>query len=94
MLSGAKCFATPLYFPPTAAKLLPSVPTSAAGAPQHVAERERLLSDFVAWARQHITGDEKGEAQIFLDRIFRAFGQKGSLAVGGVAEMHPQEVRC
>ena len=47
-----------------------------------MAEREQLLSEFVAWARQHITGDEKGQAQIFLDRLFRAFGQKGSLDVG------------
>ena len=52
-----------------------------------MAEREQLLSDFVDWAKQHITGDEKGQAQIFLDRLFRAFGQKGSLDVGGTAEM-------
>src|SRR5438128_12467126 len=52
-----------------------------------MAEREQLLSDFVDWAKQHITGDEKGQAQIFLDRFFRAFGQKGSLDVGGTAEM-------
>ena len=26
---------------------------------------------------EHITGDEKGEAQIFLDRLFQAFGRKG-----------------
>jgi hypothetical protein len=49
--------------------------------------RESLLAEFVEWAAQHITGDEKGEAQIFLDRLFRAFGQKGSLDVGGTAEM-------
>jgi hypothetical protein len=44
--------------------------------------RESLLQEFVDWARDHITGDEKGEAQIFLDRLFRAFGQEGSLDVG------------
>ena len=49
--------------------------------------RESLLQEFVAWSGQHITGDEKGQAQIFLDRLFRAFGQKGSLDVGGTAEM-------
>jgi hypothetical protein len=38
-------------------------------------------------AAAHITGDEKGQAQIFLDRLFRAFGQKDSLDVGGTAEM-------
>ena len=49
--------------------------------------RESLLADFADWAARHIKGDEKGEAQIFLDHLFRAFGQKGSLDVGGTAEM-------
>jgi hypothetical protein len=49
--------------------------------------REGNLQDFVDWANAHIKGDEKGEAQIFLDHLFRAFGQKGSLDVGGTAEM-------
>jgi hypothetical protein len=49
--------------------------------------RESLLQEFVDWASDHITGDEKGEAQIFLDRLFRAFGQKGSLDVGGTPEL-------
>src|SRR5215217_3747153 len=49
--------------------------------------RETLLQEFVDWCAAHITGDEKGQAQIFLDRLFRAFGQKGSLDVGGTAEM-------
>ena len=49
--------------------------------------RESLLADFVKWAGDHISGDEKGQAQIFLDRLFIAFGQKGSLDVGGTAEM-------
>src|SRR5665213_1803360 len=49
--------------------------------------RESLLQEFVDWSAAHITGDEKGQAQIFLDHLFRAFGQKGSLDVGGTAEM-------
>lgn len=36
--------------------------------------RETLLQDFITWCGKHITGDEKGEAQIFLDHLFRAFG--------------------
>jgi hypothetical protein len=44
------------------------------------------LQEFVAWCAKHITGDEKGQAQIFLDRLFQAFGQSGSLDVGGTAE--------
>ena len=48
--------------------------------------RASQLSAFVAWANAHITGDEKGQAQIFLDRLFQAFGHPGSLDVGGEAE--------
>jgi hypothetical protein len=32
--------------------------------------RESLLQEFVDWSAAHIRGDEKGEAQIFLDRLF------------------------
>ncbi len=49
--------------------------------------REERLSKFVQWCAAHITGDEKGQAQLFLDRLFQAFGQKGSLDVGGAPEM-------
>jgi hypothetical protein len=49
--------------------------------------RESLLQEFVDWTADHIRGDEKGEAQIFLDHLFRAFGQKGSLDVGGTPEL-------
>jgi hypothetical protein len=48
--------------------------------------REEQLAQFAAWVRQHITGDEKGQAQIFLDRLFQAFGQPGVLDVGGQTE--------
>ncbi|MEP0764755.1 MAG: class I SAM-dependent DNA methyltransferase, partial [Chloroflexota bacterium] len=41
------------------------------------------LETFVDWWRQYCTGDEKGEAQIFLDRLFLAFGYKGALEAGG-----------
>ena len=44
------------------------------------------LAEFVAWCQKHITGDEKGQAQIFLDRLFQAFGQQGCLDVGGTTE--------
>ncbi len=44
------------------------------------------LAEFVAWCAKHITGDEKGQAQIFLDRLFQAFGQPGCLDVGGATE--------
>ena len=44
------------------------------------------LSEFTAWCQNHITGDEKGQAQIFLDRLFQGFGQPGCLDVGGHTE--------
>ena len=50
-------------------------------------DRKANLQRFADWCKHHITGDEKGEAQIFLDRLFQAFGQKGSLDVGGKPEL-------
>ena len=44
------------------------------------------LAEFTAWGQKYITGDEKGQAQIFLDRLFQAFGQSGCLDVGGTTE--------
>ena len=43
------------------------------------------LSEFVAGCGSHITGDETGPAQIFLDRRCQAFDQPGCLDVGGTA---------
>lgn len=48
--------------------------------------KSEKLASFVTWSQAHITGDEKGQAQIFLDRLFQAFGHGGSLDVGGEAE--------
>ncbi|HWN93860.1 MAG TPA: hypothetical protein VNT99_02400, partial [Methylomirabilota bacterium] len=41
------------------------------------------LSEFTAWCQQYITGDEKSEAQIFLDHLFRSFGHAGGLKEAG-----------
>ena len=48
--------------------------------------REEKLLNSSPGSAQHITGDEKGQAQIFLDRLFQAFGQPGCLDVGGQTE--------
>jgi len=48
--------------------------------------RQQRLAEFVAYVGAHMRGDEKGEAQIFLDRLFQAFGQRGCLEVGGQPE--------
>ena len=47
---------------------------------------EQSLREFVAWWREHITGYEKGEAQIFLDHLLRAFGHAGALEAGRYEE--------
>ncbi|GGT47349.1 DNA methyltransferase [Nonomuraea spiralis] len=44
------------------------------------------LADFVRFRREHLTGDEKGEAQVFLDRLFRAFGHGGIHEAGASLE--------
>lgn len=44
------------------------------------------LSAFVAWRQLHLRGDEKGEAQTFLDRLFKAFGHEGAIEAGAVYE--------
>ncbi|MCX7008480.1 MAG: N-6 DNA methylase, partial [Kiritimatiellaeota bacterium] len=49
-------------------------------------ERAELLQSFVHWCGQHIKGDEKGEAQIFLDRLFQAFEQGGVKEAGATCE--------
>ena len=48
--------------------------------------RETQLQTFVDWCTTHITGDEKGEAQIFLDHLFRAFGHAGLKEAGANCE--------
>lgn len=49
--------------------------------------REDKLKAFVDWCGKHVKGDEKGEAQLYLDRLFQTFNQKGTLEVGGAPEM-------
>lgn len=51
------------------------------------------LNEFVTWCNEHVTGDEKGQAQIFLDRLFKALGHKGCLDVGGVTEFRVRKER-
>ncbi len=41
------------------------------------------LQEFTAWCGKHISGDEKGEAQSFLDHRFQAFGLPGGLKEAG-----------
>ena len=44
------------------------------------------LNGFDQYVRTHLTGDEKGEAQLFCDRLMQAFGHKGIKEAGGSVE--------
>ncbi len=50
---------------------------------------QQSLADFTRYCRQHLRGDEKGEAQIFLDRLFSAFGFSEGLRGAGVMATKP-----
>lgn len=45
----------------------------------------KQLELFIDFANS-LKGDEKGEAQTFCDRLFRAFGHKGFVEAGGIYE--------
>ena|SRR5208337_3739945 len=49
-------------------------------------ERAKRLAGFVSWVGANIKGDEKGEAQVFLDRFFQAFGHAGLKEAGATLE--------
>lgn len=49
-------------------------------------ESAARLDSFVKWGSAHISGDEKGEAQIYLDRLFQAFGWPGLMDAGARCE--------
>jgi len=45
--------------------------------------REESLKAFVGYCQKYISGDERGEAQVFLDRLFTALGYPN-----GIKEAH------
>jgi SAM-dependent methyltransferase len=51
-----------------------------------VADLPSSLADFVTYVQTHLTGDEKGEAADFLDRLFRALGHDGIKEAGATRE--------
>lgn len=51
-----------------------------------VAATPESLAKFVSFCQQHITGQERKEAQTFLDHFFRAFGHEGALEAGASYE--------
>jgi len=51
-----------------------------------MSERIKKLQDFVEWFKTHIKGYEKGEGQIFFNKLVQAFGNTGILEVGARCE--------
>ncbi|MGH7242568.1 MAG: hypothetical protein ACREJD_04045 [Phycisphaerales bacterium] len=49
-------------------------------------DRAKQLQDFVTYAKS-LDGDEKGEAQVFLDRLFKAFSRNGYKEAGAKLEL-------
>jgi hypothetical protein len=58
-----------------------------AGAP-HAATPDlaSTLCDLVRYRQEQLTGDEKGEGQIFLEHLFQAFGHASLRQAGAVLE--------
>ncbi len=55
--------------------------------PKSNAARSAKIAAFVTWVNTHLTWDEKGEAQIYLDRLFQAFGWPGLMEAGATCEL-------
>lgn len=49
------------------------------------------IEEFVSYVKNNLTGEEKGQAQTFCDRLFRAFGQKGIYEASGQMEVRVKE---
>jgi hypothetical protein len=50
-----------------------------------LSETVHKLNEFVAYAKT-LNGDEKGEAQVYCERLFRAFGHEGYKEAGATLE--------
>ena len=48
--------------------------------------RKQDIEEFVSFVKNDLTGDERGQAQTFCDRLFRAYGQKGIFEAQGKLE--------
>lgn len=44
------------------------------------------LEEFIRYRDEYLRGDERGEAQVFLERLFRAFGHEGVFEAGATLE--------
>lgn len=55
--------------------------------PKGDTDRSARIAGFANWVEVHLSGDEKGEAQIYLDRLFQAFGWRGLMEAGATCEL-------
>lgn len=51
-----------------------------------ISENSDRMRSFAEFVHSYIKGDEMGEAQIFCDRLFQAFGHAGIMEAGGSLE--------
>lgn len=49
-------------------------------------QKKENLQEFVDWFKKHIKGYERGEGQLFFNRLLQAFGNPGILEVGAALE--------
>jgi hypothetical protein len=59
---------------------------------EEVADLRDRLAEFARWRVAHLRGDEKGEAQVFLDRMFKALGHGGVPEAGATLEHRVRRV--
>jgi hypothetical protein len=62
---------------------------SSVGAPRIATpDLASAMRDLVRYRQEHLTGDEKGEGQIFLEHLFQAFRRRADLRdrVGGLRD--------
>ena len=48
--------------------------------------KKQDIEEFVSFVKNDLYGDERGQAQTFCDRLFRAYGQKGIYEAQGKLE--------
>lgn len=48
--------------------------------------KKKDIEEFVSFVKNDLTGDERGQAQTFCDRLFRAYGQRGIFEAQGKLE--------
>jgi type II restriction/modification system DNA methylase subunit YeeA len=49
-------------------------------------DRSKKIQEFQEWVRKYITGDEKGESHVFLERLYQACGYEGYKEAGATFE--------